>query len=276
MTRSPFFTPSDCIIAATRFTSSEQLLVGKALRLVHLGRDPDQRLLARRAPARWRSTALWQRLVSPPTNQLRERRAGVVEHLAEGLVPVDRASPPRPRSLRGRRSTGDGNRGTSSLPSDSSTISAAWPGSPSRCACSPRANSSAASPNLEMSALLRKRSTRSTRWACRGDAPGRGLGTRGGGAAGARPPAPRCSRCSARRIRSSIEFAGSYGERGHAEAADELQRLVPVPHLRLVAARAAGAARRASICGAAVPAATTMKASRAPCAPPSPRCAPSP
>ena len=56
----------------------------------------------RRASARWRSTALWHRLVVPPTNQLRERRPAVVADLRRtGLLPVDQLRPARPRSRPG-------------------------------------------------------------------------------------------------------------------------------------------------------------------------------
>ncbi len=68
MTRSPRFTPSARIIAATLLTSS------KSCRKVKLRVSPTSVEIQTSAfwsprPARWRSTALKQRLVSPPTNQ---------------------------------------------------------------------------------------------------------------------------------------------------------------------------------------------------------------
>ena len=107
-TRSPLPTPSDLQDRG----EAVHLVVQLARRSSSSPRRPRWRSTpapsGRRASARWRSTALWQRLVSPPDEPRAERRLRVVEHLVEGPVPVDAASPARPRSPRGRRSSARG------------------------------------------------------------------------------------------------------------------------------------------------------------------------
>ena len=180
----------------------EQLLVGEApgLRRPRWRSRPARS--ARRARARWRSTRVVAEVGLAADEPFRERRPGIVEHLARTACASARASLLRPRSLRDRRANGGGNRGKSS-PLAILVISPVWPGSPWRSSSAagrtrpPRDRSGA------ISVPSRKRSTRSS-------SPGMpaGAGSAGGGGAAA-ATAARCSLCSARRIRSSIEVAGS-------------------------------------------------------------------
>ena len=82
-------TPSDCRIAAMRCTSRVQFAEAVGALCAGFGGDVDQRRLVGRASRRCRSTALWHRLVVPPTNQRANGGWLVVADLARRRLPVD-------------------------------------------------------------------------------------------------------------------------------------------------------------------------------------------
>ena len=129
--------PAPCRIAAKRFTSACEL----AVRVARRSRRSRSRCRSSAAwsprVARWRSTALWQRLVRPPTNQLRERRPRVVEHRRERRLPVDQRGLARARTPRGRRAS-DGGSDTSLVARPAATL-----GSPTPRAIAPASRTSA-------------------------------------------------------------------------------------------------------------------------------------